>query len=85
MPDSARSLDLEAELARARELLAAGRHPEALKLALKLLEQVLETLRQRLTVLHHELAQAKNPAGTPPDENRVEHSVCRKINRRHYH
>jgi hypothetical protein len=54
------------QLERARELLAAGQHQEALVLALDALQTVLHNLRESLLNFQHNLAQ------TQEDKGRVE-------------
>lgn len=77
--------DLEAELARARNLLAAGKRREALTLALNLLHQALETLHRHLLVLHHELVQAQAAIAAGSDESLNDHPAEMKAIRRQYH
>lgn len=77
--------DLEAELARARNLLAAGKRREVLTLALNLLHQALETVRRHLFVLHHELIQAQTARKAGPDENPSKPPAVPKTIRNRYH
>jgi thioesterase domain-containing protein len=51
------------QLERARQLLAAGQHQEALVLALDALQTVLHNLRQSLVKFQHNLAQVKEEQG----------------------
>ena len=51
------------QLERARELLAAGQHQEALVLALDALQTVLHNLRESLLNFQHNLAQAQDEKG----------------------
>lgn len=65
------SASLDLELARARQLLAAGRREEALVLALALLQQALGHLHTSLTALKANLArhqEAHGQSSTRPEE-----------------
>jgi|UniRef100_A0A7C3WG93 hypothetical protein len=77
--------NLEAELARTRKLLAAGRHQEALLLVLKLLQQTLGNLRHRLITLNHELAREKEKMSAMSDENQTDYPALFKTGGRYYH
>lgn len=63
------SASLDLELAKARQLLAAGRREEALALALTLLQQALGDLRHNLLTLQDNMArlqEGQDQSSTPP-------------------
>ena len=67
------SSSLDMEIAKARQLLAAGRREEALAVALTLLHQALGSLSHHLLSLHDNLAQAQKTqaeSAAQPDARR---------------